>query len=72
MPDLSGRTSDSAAQALTAAGLTPGATSQVDSTQPMNTVAGTGPAAGTRVDKGSVVKVQLSTGKAPPAPAPSG
>ncbi|QHC72881.1 transglycosylase domain-containing protein [Rathayibacter sp. VKM Ac-2805] len=72
VPDLSGRTSDSAAQALTAAGLTPGATSQVDSTQPMNTVAGTGPAAGTRVDKGSVVKVQLSTGKAPPAPAPSG
>ncbi|PPI27307.1 transglycosylase domain-containing protein [Rathayibacter sp. AY1B5] len=72
VPDLSGRTGDSAARVLTAAGLTPGATSQVDSTQPMNTVAGTGPAAGTRVDKGSVVGVQLSTGKAPPAPAPAG
>ncbi|PPF24175.1 penicillin-binding protein [Rathayibacter rathayi] len=68
VPDLSGRSGDSATQALLAAGLTPGATSQVDSTQPMNSVAGTSPAAGARVDEGSVVGVHLSTGTAPPAP----
>jgi membrane peptidoglycan carboxypeptidase len=70
VPDLAGRSSDSATRTLTDAGFTVGSITQVDSTQPQGAVAGTVPAAGTTVDKGSVVGVTLSTGTPPPATSP--
>ncbi|QHC61864.1 PASTA domain-containing protein [Rathayibacter festucae] len=70
VPDLSGRSSDSATRTLTDAGFTVGSITQVDSTQPQGAVAGTVPAAGTTVDKGSLVGVTLSTGTPPPDASP--
>ncbi|MWV49002.1 PASTA domain-containing protein [Rathayibacter sp. VKM Ac-2803] len=70
VPDVTGRSPDSAAQALVAAGFSVGPTTQVDATQPLGTVSTTVPAAGAKVDKGSEIAIQLSTGT-PPAPAPA-
>ncbi|MBO0984618.1 transglycosylase domain-containing protein [Rathayibacter sp. SD072] len=68
VPDLVGRTAESATAALDAAGFTPGSAVQVESSAPAGTVAGTVPAAGSSIVKGAQVQVQVSTGTAPAPP----
>jgi membrane peptidoglycan carboxypeptidase len=69
VPDVSGRSLESASRVLTEAGFTVGATSQVDSALPLSTVVSTDPAAGSSAVKGSAIGIRISTGTPPPDPA---
>lgn len=71
VPDgLVGSSRDAAANAITAAGLTPAVTEQFD-VNPAGTVIGVNPGSGAEVEPGSTVTIIVSAGPEPAAPPPA-